>query len=381
MEIIPDTDPQEVGRAIEALEVGSLPKWDAGVSITFLSEGEQPTSPIQPKIGIDGALHRGLSQVRYRTQDGELSELTLILDHHPSSEDVERYGDGVSHHFRSACRQALALIDKGIFTRGAENSPFIGDSGERSFEIVANDLDEDVFFTAFLLQHTEQITHGRNAELLRHMIQVEDLLDCGCGVPVREFSEDEKTAFRAVRQVAHPYRLLRTEGELYPMKAERMQELYDLMEERLLTILRDPSLIDIAPAQTDFEVIKEFSTPEVAVIRSQGEDYRLELLKDKSLKKVPVFLLIDNRHADIESCPPPRFSLVVNPRVTKELDLLPLADQLNERFGLSHDSFGGRPNVLGPPFYTPLDADLADILVPVSEFVQEWKRRTRSESE
>jgi hypothetical protein len=143
----------------------------------------------------------------------------LNLDHHA---DVERLAA------RATCSQVLMCIRQGLF------EAFRDATGRRA-AVYANDCDEDVCLSWFLLQNPEmgcQLSHTR----LDHLVQAVDLLDTTAGASLHPLNEN---LMGEIAWVFEPYRAARMQGALDQPQSDVQNKVIEAVCDRIREHLAD----------------------------------------------------------------------------------------------------------------------------------------------
>ncbi len=169
--------------------------WDAFCRLT------EPFS-----IALDGYVAAG---PRYQDEGPRLN-----LNHH---EEVDRLAT------RSTCAQVLMAIRQGLFSR------FRDQEGPRA-DVYANDCDEDVCTSWFLLKYAHLAEHSINP-VLNRLVVMEDLLDTTAGAypfPV------DLPLLQELAWVFDPYRRARLDGALDAKDPDHYLSIVHDVEQRIL---------------------------------------------------------------------------------------------------------------------------------------------------
>jgi hypothetical protein len=156
-------------------------------------------------IALDGYVH-GASRFDGRGP-------WLNLDHHA---DVDRLAT------RATCAQVWLSIRQGLF------DAFCDDQGRRAW-VYANDCDEDVCLSWFLLQNPQLSCLPSNTRLQR-LIHAVDVLDTTAGASLHPW---DYPLLSEMAWVFEPYRQMRAQGELDWPRAELQRSVIEAVGQRI----------------------------------------------------------------------------------------------------------------------------------------------------
>jgi hypothetical protein len=237
------------------------------------------------------------------------------FNHH---EEVDRLAT------RSTCAQVLLAIRQDFF------QCFRDDEGPRA-EVFANDCDEDVCTSWFLLKYGSYAEHVLNPALNR-LVAIEDLLDATAGAyPLPE----DLASVQELTWVFEPYRRLRLSGQLDEHEADVYLGVVTEVEQRILRHLagRGQSL----PLDTRYQRIG--GGPGWAMLREVGAQARTGAFRDGVRAYVSVRRRPDGQWVYVVG----RMSPFV------PFDVPAVLKALNDAEGNPTDHWGGGNTVGGSP--------------------------------
>lgn len=127
---------------------------------------------------------------------------------------------------RATCAQILMAIRQGLF------STFRKDS-EAHIEVYANDCDEDVCTSWFLLKNHYMVVNTMNPQINK-LVHMEDMLDSCSGT--YPFPED-LPSIKKLAWVFYPYRLFRLNGGLARKNEEEYRNIISDVEHRIMAFI------------------------------------------------------------------------------------------------------------------------------------------------
>ena len=245
----------------------------------------------------------------------DLSGPFINMDHHV----------GVNRHAtRATCAQALMKIRMGLFRT-------FSCDGEPTMEVWANDCDEDVCLTWFLLQNGNRFAKDLNPRL-DQLVNVVDLLDTTAGM----YPLPPDTGLAAERAwVFEPYNQSRQAGELAHKNASLFRTVVDTVHERIEAYIQGKA----GQSQSDNRYKVIGGGPGWTMAREIGAGAKMALVSDG----ITAFVLV--REANIG-----HWTYVVG-RIS-ELDPFPLPGVLKHLNNLEQnpaDHWGGGTNIGGSP--------------------------------
>lgn len=143
----------------------------------------------------------------------------LNLDHHA---EVDRLAT------RATCAQVWMCLRQGLF------DAFRDDRGPRA-QVFANDCDEDVCLSWFLLENPH-IASGPSRARLRRLVHAVDLLDTTAGACLRPIGDRLASE---IAWVFEPYRRLKLDGGLNQASADRQRLVIDSVGRRIVDYLEN----------------------------------------------------------------------------------------------------------------------------------------------
>lgn len=197
--------------------------------------------------------------------DGYVADSTKF--YHPSSianfnhhENVERLST------RSTCGQIILAIRMGFFENYKDSS------GEITMNIYANDCDEDVCLSYYLLKHGYRSKNTIDPALNK-LVSMVDMLDTTAGT--YPFPSD-LPALKNLAWIFQPYRIARLNGLLATKNAEVYKDIVSNVERRITDyICGKGEEIDL---NTSYEVM--YSSSRWSMIKEVGSHARIGMLSD-----------------------------------------------------------------------------------------------------
>ena len=240
------------------------------------------------------------------------------FNHH---EEVDRLAT------RATCAQILIAIRQGLFDCFLKN-------GAPTAIVYANDCDEDVCASWFLLHNSHLAIHAINP-LLNRLISVEELMDATAGAyPLSAFSP----VLEELAWVFEPYRRFRVSGEIDKREASSFEALVDDVCARIMQYITGNG--KSIPLDTRFEKI--FSADRWAMIREVGANAKTGMFASGIKAYVSVRELPNGRWSYAVG----RMSQFIDFDVIKILDTLSREDGGGQRWG-GGNTIGGSPRSSG----------------------------------
>lgn len=238
------------------------------------------------------------------------------FNHH---EEVDRLAT------RSTCAQVLMAIRQGLFTS------FRDPSGECRAEVFVNDCDEDVCTAWTLLKHHHLAESAMNPAFNR-LVAMEDALDCTAGA--YPFPPD-LPALRELAWVFEPYRQFRSGGGLDKKDPQAFTSVITDVEHRILQHVTGHG--KEVPLDTRF--VRLGGGTGWAMVREIGAQARTGMFAEG----IRVFLAFRERGAGVYTYTIGKMSPFI------PVDLVALAERLNEAEGSKDDRWGGGDTIMGSP--------------------------------
>lgn len=235
--------------------------------------------------------------------------------------------EGVSRlETRATCAQALMAVRSGLFKR------FRDQDGPRA-TVYANDCDEDVCLTWFVLKHHVLANQTMN-QLLNRLVGMVDILDTTAGA--YPFPED-LTSLQTMAWIFEPYRRFRLAGGLATRDAGMFASIVTDVEQRVLAYLNGSG--KTLPLDTKYCITSQH--PNWSHVVEIGAQARIGMYSDG----IRAFLSTSLR-------PDGKWSYVVG-RMSEYIDFpIPeILQALNEAEGLvfAPDRWGGGTTIGGSP--------------------------------
>jgi hypothetical protein len=249
----------------------------------------------------------------------------LNLDHH---EDVDRLAT------RATCSQVWLCIRQGLF------EAFRDDSGRRAW-VYANDCDEDVCLSWFLLKNPLRSCLPANFRLER-LIHAVDFLDTTAGATVHPLDD---VWLAEIAWVFEPYRQARWQGALDAPDRSAFQAVVEKVARRIGDYLADRG--GSLPIDTRYERLG--GGPGWALVREPAQHSRIGMLRDGIRAYVSVRSRGDGRWAYTIGRASPFIGFDV-PAILAELNLAEMNQaELNQAGPLRSGRWGGGNLVGGSP--------------------------------
>lgn len=242
------------------------------------------------------------------------------FNHH---EGVDRLGT------RSTCAQVLMAIRQGFFSTFR--------AGAAKAVVFANDCDEDVCTSWFLLKNHHLCAHAMNPYINR-LVHVEDMLDATAGA--YPFPAD-LPLLESLAWVFEPYRRARTSGELGRKDPATFSSIVTDVENRILR----HTMGEGGRLELDTRYDKIGGAGIWALVREVGAQARTGMFADG----IRAYVSVRERPDGAYTYTVGRMSLLVPFPVDSILDALNEAEKtghLADRWG-GGDTIGGSPRVAG----------------------------------
>lgn len=190
------------------------------MSITLCMEPQKP--PLSWKYFRNNAQPRSIAIDGYvgAPPSFDAKKVLLNLNHH----------EGVSRlETRATCAQALMAVRQGLF------DCFVDEDGNPDATVFANDCDEDVCLTWFILKN-HQLTSPSINPLLNRLVYMEDLLDTtGGGYPF----PPELPSLKELAWVFEPYQKFRVSGGLDKRDVNEFLDIINNVESRIMAYINE----------------------------------------------------------------------------------------------------------------------------------------------
>lgn len=258
-------------------------------------------------IALDGYVY-GMSQF-------DATGPWITLDHHG---DVDRFSS------RATCAQVWLCLRQGLF------ETFCDDMGHRAW-VYANDCDEDVCLSWFLLRNPQFALMPLNARL-QHLVQAVDLLDTTAGMALLPLN------LRLMREIAwvfDPYRRARLQSAFDQPSASFQRKVIDSVGGRIKRYLIGKS--EMLPLNTRYKRIGGGCG--WAMVREMGAQSRMGMVADGIRAYVSVRSRRDGNWTYVLGR--------VSPFVP--FDVLAILQALNEAEDARNGTWGGGNLVGGSP--------------------------------
>lgn len=276
-------------------------------------------------IALDGYVY---GPPQWRSEGGQEH---ASLNHH---ESVDRYAT------RATCAQVLMAIRLGIFSEG-----FRDKSGDLDILVYANDCDEDVCLSMFLLSHYEMVKSPVNP-LINRLVHMEDMLDATAGAYIYPV---DGSILHEIAWIFQPYHTLRLNNGLGRRNWQEFQMVVDDVDRRIMAyITGNGRTLSLA---TDYRIIEQYG--KFAIIEEMGAQCRTKMYSDG----ITSFLAAKQRTADCYDYKIGKMSPYI------KLNIVEAIKRLNEAEGLTDnpdqwgggDTIGGSPRIAGSKL-TPYEA-------------------------
>lgn len=241
------------------------------------------------------------------------------LNHH---ELVNRYAT------RATCGQVLMSIRMGML-----EEMFRDDRGNLDFTVYANDCDEDVCLSWFLLRHSEMARNPINPQINR-LVHLEDLMDATAGAypfPI------EGAALAEIGWIFHPYHLIRLNNGLGRRSAEEFRAVIEDVEHRIMDYITGKG--KTVELDTRYKIINQYGN--FVIMEEIGAQCRTKMYSDG----IRSFLAVKKRPDGVYDYKIGKMSPYI------KMDLIGAMKTLNDLEGLSDnpDQWGGGDTIGGSP--------------------------------
>lgn len=240
------------------------------------------------------------------------------FNHH---EEVDRLAT------RATCAQVLIAIRQGLFDCFSNNQM-------PAAIVYANDCDEDVCTSWFLLNNSHLAEHTINP-LLNRLVSVEELMDATAGAYPLPASSP---VLEELAWVFEPYRRFRVSGEIDKREARSFEAIVADVGNRIMRYVTGRG--EKIPLDTRFE--KVFSTSRWSMIREVGANAKTGMFASG----IKAYVSARERTNGRWSYTVGRMSQFINFDVLKILNALSVAEGEGERWG-GGNTIGGSPRASG----------------------------------
>ena len=274
----------------------------------------------------------------------------------PIQRDLERGIINLNHHERvdrsstfATCQQALFELRRGLYERLLVDGVF-------SADVYANDCDEDVCTTMFVLRHTE-FARGVYNPALNRLVDMEGIMDITGGFypwPIEYASLPE------FLWIYEPYHAFRAAGGLGRKDPSQFVEVIDRVGERIERhLMGEGGSVEL---DTNYETLGQNGI--VTMVRESGQHAKVGMLSDGLHAYVSVRELENGRY---------KYSVGrLSPYIG--FDLPALFEYLNQLEGCTgSDSWGGGDTIGGSPRMSDSGIPPTQMLEIVGRFVTRIK--------
>ena len=240
------------------------------------------------------------------------------FNHH---EEVDRLAT------RATCAQVLIAIRQGLFDCFSKN-------GTPTVIVYANDCDEDVCTSWFLLNNSHLAEHTINP-LLNRLVSTEELMDATAGAYPLPASSP---VLEELAWIFEPYRRFRVSGEIDKREARSFEAIVTDVGNRIMLYISGRG--EKIPLDTRFE--KMFSANRWSMIREVGANAKTGMFANG----IKAYVSARERTGGRWSYTVGRMSQFINFDVLKILSALSIAESEGERWG-GGNTIGGSPRASG----------------------------------
>ena len=258
----------------------------------------------------------------------------ITFNHH---EQVDRLAT------RATCAQVLMAIRQGLF------STFLNDATHK-VNIYANDCDEDVCTSIYLLRHGRQAQNVLN-EKINDLVASEDALDSTAG------AYPYPKTLRKLKELAwifQPYRDFRISGKIDKKNENEFLTIIDQVETRILKYVQGNS----KQLEIDCRYDILFKQDKFAAIKEVGSHAKTGLLSDGFQS----YMTVRDRGNNY-------WTYTLGKIAFAHFDLLGALNALNKYEGATNDQWGGANIVGGSPRVNGSSLDPETVFKVIKPFI------------